>query len=245
MGERNSNAVDDDKFKDTWIEALKSPPLDAEFVSYQFSWEDIAKEWDKDLFIQPVETEEIEKNDWLRRYFSERNGEKIIDIGANNGHAFEKWDRKNITSVDIDKYEYEGFVQANAEALPFEDNVFDKALFTETLEHVENPVKALSEARRVAKMVVITVPYEHEWEKENPFNTPEKESSLKKQTIEQLAKEGNRAKEFYPDGYRHLWHRTFYTPRLLQEHLDKAGYTDYKITKMRWEGQSWLGVVGR
>jgi hypothetical protein len=47
----------------------------------------------------------------------------------------------------------------DARALPFEDDSFDTVLLAETLEHLENPGLAWSEACRVARgRVIMTVP---------------------------------------------------------------------------------------
>lgn len=43
------------------------------------------------------------------------------------------------------------FKVASAEKLPFKDNSFDLVLFYETIEHVEDPLKSLTEIRRVLK----------------------------------------------------------------------------------------------
>lgn len=246
--ERNPHyVVTDSEFIDKVIEVLKSK--DRKTGGIVETWEDVAKDWVKFLFPVEMETVILHRDRFPIKYFDKEKDKdlKIIDIGANNGHYFYGWDRKNITSVDIDKYDYEGFVQANAEELPFLDNSFDKALFVECLEHTKNPIKALSEARRVAKRVYLTVPYEHEWlEWYAPFNTKDKELKERKMSLASIVKEGNPdTKEFCNDGYDHLWHETHYTPELLKEHLEKAGYTDYKMIKMRFKGLSWLGVIGR
>jgi SAM-dependent methyltransferase len=47
-----------------------------------------------------------------------------------------------------------------ADALPFQDAVFDVAILTHVVEHLQNPVPAIREAARVAGYVVIEVPIE-------------------------------------------------------------------------------------
>lgn len=48
-------------------------------------------------------------------------------------------------------------VQANAEYLPFADKAFDLAICAGSLEHFENPLKALKEMARISKMQILTV----------------------------------------------------------------------------------------
>lgn len=59
-------------------------------------------------------------------------------------------------------YASEPDVFATAESLPFADNVFDAIACFEVLEHLEDPQKAIDEARRVLKpggLYVISVPF--------------------------------------------------------------------------------------
>jgi len=158
--------------------------------------------------------------DWVRE-----NAEgDIIDIGGQAGHTFE-----NATVVDID--EYEGVIQADAHDLPFEDNRFDTAVLAEVLEHVEDPVQVLKEARRVAGKIIITVPNEYEWPDElNPLMTPEEKAEAKGKSLEELAGE-SKALEVNKN-YEHLWHRRFYTKELLESHLEQAGIKKYMINSL-------------
>lgn len=59
--------------------------------------------------------------------------------------------------VDMDKYDYPNFVQADIHNLPFKDNEFDTAVLGDVLEHSYDPVKCLQESARVAKKLVATV----------------------------------------------------------------------------------------
>ena len=202
------------------------------------SWAKIASEWDRDLFHPKLPVVLCERLRWIRGVVDITKN--VVDIGCNKGHLFANCDRKTITSVDIDLYDLPNFVRANAQELPFDDNKFDIAVLAEVVEHCPEPIKALSEARRVAKKVVITVPWEHKWTSNlNPFSPVE---NIK--DVEQEAKFGNpEAKEFYQDGYRHLYHETFFTPELLTEHLKKAGYKQFSMYELRYEDWVWLGVV--
>jgi ubiquinone/menaquinone biosynthesis C-methylase UbiE len=59
-------------------------------------------------------------------------------------------------SIDPDKIP--NFVPGDAHNLPFEKNTFDLVLCNNVLEHLENPLKALTEMRRVGKKTIIRVP---------------------------------------------------------------------------------------
>ncbi|MDH3324464.1 MAG: class I SAM-dependent methyltransferase [Candidatus Peregrinibacteria bacterium] len=62
-----------------------------------------------------------------------------IDISQEYLDAAKKFKPKNI------------YLKADVQNMPFEDNLFDKVIFTHVLEHVDNPEKAISEIRRVLK----------------------------------------------------------------------------------------------
>lgn len=80
-------------------------------------------------------------------------GDCPVDFGPDTVH------------VDMDRYDYKNFVQADIHELPFADDQFDTAVLGDVLEHCYNPVQALKEAGRVAKKVVATV-FE-EWRHDN------------------------------------------------------------------------------
>ena len=94
-------------------------------------------------------------------------GAKIADIGCaqgnytihlgNHGYYVTGVDmrraplayaRLKLVSGQEDKV---SFVQADTELLPFSDSTFDAALFLETLHHLMEPEKAISEVRRILK----------------------------------------------------------------------------------------------
>ena len=155
---------------------------------------------------------------------------------------------KELVSVDFDKHdELPNFIQANAEELPFKDGRFDTAALCEILEHVENPTKALQEAVRVSKRVIITVPYEHEWDEQlDPMLTIEDKEKKHKKTRQQLLKEEGKIpfeKFNGTDNYDHLWHHRFYTPESLKKELEDAGITNYTLVKLRTGVWAHLGVV--
>jgi FkbM family methyltransferase len=184
------------------------------------------------------------RNNWILSHCEP--GQKIIDIGSQDGHIFENTlFAKDVTSIDIDKYDFPGFIQMDANNIKFPDKSFDTAILGEILEHVKDPVQVLKEAKRVAKRILITVPNEYEWDKSfSPFKDLEEESKARKMTIEEMAKEGNpKAIEFSKeDNYRHLWHCRYYTEETLRADLDNAYIKDYKLEKLNYDGWSFWTV---
>ncbi|OGR81067.1 MAG: hypothetical protein A2X32_08985 [Elusimicrobia bacterium GWC2_64_44] len=104
-----------------------------------------------------------------------RPGDKILDAGCGAGNLLEKLKGFDVTGVDISetllaqaRARISGQAGAcvmfgNAEALPFPDATFDRAVCSEILEHVLNPETVLAELRRVVKpggRIVLTVPNE-------------------------------------------------------------------------------------
>lgn len=117
---------------------------------------------------------------------------KIIDIGCNTGETF----REKATNVDIHSIEEKrresgdpnlvipNFVQADANDLPFKDQEFDTAVLGEILEHMDDPVHTLVEAQRVAKMVIFSVPNEHQWaEDKKPFTHYDHKTNFDEQKV--------------------------------------------------------------
>lgn len=90
--------------------------------------------------------------------------ENCLDVGCASGYMISEiakiYPGKQFLGIDVyDKaiayassaYPHIEFKVASAEKLPFKDESFDLILCYETIEHVENPQKALEEAKRVLK----------------------------------------------------------------------------------------------
>lgn len=173
--------------------------------------------------------------------------DRIVDIGGNDGHTFVNTPfRPYVTTVDIDKYDIPNFYQMDAHDLKFPDKFFDTSILAEILEHVEDPVQVIKEAKRVSKRILMTIPNEYEWDQSIfPFETIETGMKRKNQTLEQMAREGNPAvKEFYTkDNYKHLFHNRYYTEDMLRADLEKAGITDYKLEKLQYGSPQWSFFV--
>jgi ubiquinone/menaquinone biosynthesis C-methylase UbiE len=95
-------------------------------------------------------------------------GERVLEVGSGRGLLAECLGRQfDVTACDIVEpsalvtSERLTFVEAPAEALPFEAASFDTVVCTHVLEHVRDIDAALAELRRVAsRCVVIVVPRE-------------------------------------------------------------------------------------
>jgi glycosyltransferase involved in cell wall biosynthesis/ubiquinone/menaquinone biosynthesis C-methylase UbiE len=250
LGERNSCAVSNDKFKDKLIEFLKlENKLDNvqdRFIQ-ENSWKSVAWGWKTRILKQDVPTLNRFYQDFIRD--NVKVGETIVDIGCAEGHTFRDWAGVDkVTHVDLDDHGYlNNFIKADASKLPFKDKQFDVAVLGELLEHVIDPITVIKEAKRVAKRLVITVPNEYEWEGwQLPFHKIEdKERVSGKTRVQLLEKEGKIPIEKYhsDDNYEHLWHHRFYTAKTLAEDLEKAGITSYNLYKVRFLHWSHFGVI--
>jgi SAM-dependent methyltransferase len=93
-----------------------------------------------------------------------RKGLKILNVGSKEDPAKLKQDFGAI-NIDINKFENVDVI-ADARMLPFKDKSVDVVVLGDCLEHMANPEKAVEEARRVSRgLIVATIPtIEHELE---------------------------------------------------------------------------------
>lgn len=177
---------------------------------------------------------------------------KIIDIGCHDGHVFAGTNFQ-VVGVDLDKWKvpnppYIDFKQADAADLPFEDNTFDVAVVAEILEHVPDPVKALSEARRVARLVVFTTPNEYNWAPEyRPLMSLEERLKLDHLSFDELWKKETKDNPacIEPTNEKenpHLWHVRHYDTDMIISHLEQARLK-YRINLLQYSG--WSFFVGK
>lgn len=189
---------------------------------------------------------------WMRE--NAPQGNKIVDIGCCYGAVFSGYDRSKITSVDLDDYSHllPNFIKANAMDLPFSDNEFDISVIGEVLEHqttINEAKKVLSEAVRVAKKTIFTVPNEYLW-----FGDSEKE---KFKDYSEILKENNNdleyiAKKFAPfakswhfnNGLTHVNHHLHYSPKDLEDLIESVTYKDYMLFILKNDGNHSTGMVG-
>lgn len=179
----------------------------------------------------------MDRWEWLRQNARGR----ILDVGSSKGHTF----GSRAVNLDIDLYDIPNFVRGDAHHLPFKDKSFDTVCLAEILEHVRDPVRVLSEARRVGKLVLITVPNEWEWGPQHkPFMTWEKWVALEGLTFEQAVKkhaiDPNRPLEIVDEReHPHLLHVRYYTEETLRKDLDAAGL-EYEIERLDYGGLSFF-----
>lgn len=172
-------------------------------------------------------------------------GEKILDIGSADGWIFKDTAfALNVTSIDLDQYDIHNFIRMDAQNLKFNDNSFDVAVMGEILEHVDDPVCVLKEAKRVARRIIITVPDEANWDKQwYPYDTIEEMTKRRGMTLEQIVKVSYpNAREFYQDGFKHLYHGRHYTEDTLLADLVDAGITNYEINRLMYQGWSFFVI---
>lgn len=95
----------------------------------------------------------------VRDWVTEKN---VLDVGAGDGLITHLLGAKGI------EYEAEGVrlaqekgvdvIQGDAYNLPFSDSSFEAVTMIDVIEHLDNPIKALKEARRVAPVLYINTP---------------------------------------------------------------------------------------
>jgi len=104
----------------------------------------------------------------LLPYFNK--GDKIIDLGCGSGRILRMLKRlgfENLAGIDINEHALELCEKAGLEVkrvdlskdrLPYDDCIFDVAICTHVLEHVEDVLHLIDEAQRVAKLALFVVP---------------------------------------------------------------------------------------
>jgi SAM-dependent methyltransferase len=94
-----------------------------------------------------------------------KRSDRVLEVGGgHNPHPrsnviVDKFVESNFhRSGDIKVMKHQQFLNADGENLPFKDKEFDYVICCQVLEHVENPVRFLSEQFRVAKRGFIETP---------------------------------------------------------------------------------------
>ena len=202
-----------------------------------------------DMIIEAFKPTNIDRRLWIHSKL--KVGEKILEVGSADGWVFKDSPfAPYITYIDLDVYDLPNFVQMDAHNLvdaekSFPDKSFDAAVLGEVLEHVEDPVKVLKGANRVAKRILITVPDPSNWIPEyRPFENIEQLLKRTGKTLEELARESNpHTKRFYTeDGYKHLFHKRWYTKEMLEQHLKEAGINNYSVENLMYDGWAFFCV---
>jgi len=105
------------------------------------------------------------------------------------------------------------YVKADVQNMPFKNNFFDKIIFTHVLEHVGNPIKAISEIRRVMKIGG-----------ELDLQIPAKEME------DFLSKNNSIFKKYIKEGF----HKTHYDLELLNKQITGFSKVKIKIVKGKY-----------
>jgi len=182
-----------------------------------------------------------DRYDWLRDK-AEALGGSILDVGSANNVTFKGF--SNVVCIDLDLYRFEGFVRADGHHLPFKKNSFNLACLGDTLEHVEDPVMVLKEAKRVAEKIIMTIPDDSPDEGERfmsevYFRGGEK---LHQEAVEKWIRDNQPVKILDDNKHRHLFHVRFYNEISLKEDLKKAGLK-YNIERIEYEHYKGWGIV--
>lgn len=115
--------------------------------------------------VQELQGETDVNDECLREIMRLLKNRSVLEVGCGRGFLADTLAAKNsVTACDIvvnektiRKYPNVHFIEANIEALPFEENAYDVVICTHTLEHVKDLAAAMSELRRVAKNELIIV----------------------------------------------------------------------------------------
>lgn len=106
----------------------------------------------------------------LKKFFKNKSGLKILDVGCGTGAVIEYLRFKNqqamgidASSIAVDYCRQKNLPVEKSEAhkTKFSEEVFDVVLALDLLEHLENPEEAIKEMKRILKqggLLIITVP---------------------------------------------------------------------------------------
>ena len=88
----------------------------------------------------------------------------VLDVGCGAGHHFHLYKNKNLKFVGVEPEEdliQENMINASAEEIPFQDELFDCVVCADVMEHVDDPEKSINEIKRSLKdggKLILTVP---------------------------------------------------------------------------------------
>ncbi len=193
---------------------------------------------------------------------------KILDVGCADGRGWafpipiesitNPPNITHITFADCDEWKNPfnmPFVRCFAEDIPLPDKSFDTVCLGDILEHVKDPDKVLSEAKRLTKdCIIITVPNEWKWEKDNPnilaFETRKKHiergRDLKKLGYEQTIKHpsGNCIDALDDTEFEHIHHERFYNEETFTELIKKnSDGMKYYIFNIKYNSLNFVNLA--
>lgn len=193
---------------------------------------------------------------------------KILDVGCADGSGWafpipidsitNPPNIKHITFADCDEWKNQfnmPFVRCFAEDIPLPDKSFDTVCLGDILEHVKDPDKVILEAKRLTKdRIVITVPNEWKWEKNNPnikaFETRKKHledgKDLKKLGYEQTIKHpsGSCIDALDDTKFEHIHHERFYNEETFTELIKKnSDEMEYYIFNIKYNSLNFVNLA--
>lgn len=84
---------------------------------------------------------------------------QILDVGCGGfAPSHKPLKIENVVHTDIEKKSYHLEVLCDIHNLPFHTKTFRVAYASHVLEHIENPMKAIYELKRIAHVIIIKVP---------------------------------------------------------------------------------------
>lgn len=114
------------------------------------------------------------KEERVLKFLDPKPGERLLDVGCGLGYFMSLMNQRGVTAYGVDisveslcfasRQTPGHYASCSAEALPFADGSFDKILFADVIEHLEDDETAVAEIARVARhgarVVVVTPPLE-------------------------------------------------------------------------------------
>lgn len=144
-----------------------------------YEWnEEMAHKYDPDAYhtrsnfiIRWIEKKRVKT---IYSYLSSNPQGKLLEVGCGAGNVLEQMGGESLTGIDLSRYLLQkskarlrkvnaDLVQADANRLPFPEQIFNNLVCTEVLEHVLDPRSVLLEMNRVATddaILIISFPNE-------------------------------------------------------------------------------------
>ena len=124
------------------------------------------QEKERDIFIYQLRFYRLYK--FFKKNYPDMLKDKIIDVGDASGLMLKALGKKGL-AVNIDRKTVEYIKKqgikteiGDVENLKYKDKSFDYSFCFQTIEHVKNPVKALSELSRITKKrIFVSIPYKN------------------------------------------------------------------------------------
>ncbi len=127
-------------------------------------------------FLPEHDQDEVHRTRFALSLFPTEPG-SVLEIGCGDGHLSRVLSGRNVAVIGLDLARRRlvearrvapsvPFVRGSVLSLPFRDRSFDTVSAVEVVEHLEDPLSALREMRRVARRhVIFTTPFDQKVEK--------------------------------------------------------------------------------